>query len=96
MYAPNPIDTSKIKVSKDLLDLQQLLAENTHDIWAKERMQQGWTYGPERSDPAKKHPDLVAYSELPQQEKEYDRKTATELLKVILSLGYQITKPDKN
>ena len=59
-------------------------------------MRQGWTYGPERNDPDKKHPDLVAYSELPQQEKEYDRKTAMELLKAILSLGYNITKPEKN
>jgi hypothetical protein len=55
-------------------------------------MSEGWTYGPQRNDKAKKHPDLLPYSELPESEKEYDRKTAMETLKVIVGLGYEIRK----
>jgi hypothetical protein len=49
-------------------------------------------YGPERDDKNKKHPDLVPYEDLPDSEKEYDLKTAIEVLKVILTLGYRIEK----
>lgn len=90
MYQPKPMDTSKVTLSDDLLDLTERLAENTHEIWAAQRISQGWTYGLQRDDATKKHPDLVPYSELPDREKEYDRKTAIEALKAIVALGYVI------
>ncbi len=89
-YHPRPIDTSDVSLGNDLEALTEKLAESTHDIWAKQRMADGWTYGPKRDDAAKKHPDLVSYSELPEGEKEYDRKTAIETLKAIIALGYRI------
>jgi ryanodine receptor 2 len=89
-YIPNPIDTSKIEISQDILELVEKLAENTHDIWAKQRMSQGWTYGERRDDVKKTTPCLVSYNELPDSEKEYDRNTALETIKVMLSLGYEI------
>jgi len=90
MYQPKPIDTSKIELTQDLIQLTELLAENAHDIWAERRMAEGWTHGPERNDAARKHPDLVPYRELPDSEKEYDRKAAMETLKAICALGYEI------
>jgi len=66
------------------------LAENTHDVWAAQRIAEGWTYGPSRDEAAKKHPCLVPYEQLPESEKEYDRRTAAEALKVIVTLGYRI------
>jgi hypothetical protein len=92
MYTPKPIETSRIALSPALMDLTEFLARNNHDIWALQRMGEGWTYGLERDDKNKRHPDLVPYEELPDSEKEYDRKTAMEVLKVILSLGYRIEK----
>lgn len=92
MYKPNPIDTSHVKLSNDLLELTELLAENVHDIWAQLRMAEGWTLGPVRDGSAKKHPCLVPYGDLSASEKEYDRKTAMETLKAIISLGYRIEK----
>jgi hypothetical protein len=89
-YIPKPIDTSAITLTDDLLDLTERLAENTHEIWARQRMSEGWTWGPERDDKAKKHPDIVPYRKLPESEKEYDRMTAMETLKVIVGLGYGI------
>lgn len=91
-YTPKPIDTSQVTLPDELLKLTERLAENSHDNWAKQRMSEGWTYGPERDDPTKKHPDLIPYSDLPDSEKEYDRKAAMETLKAIVALGYRIEK----
>ncbi len=92
MYKPKPIDTSFVELPSELMELTERLAENAHDNWAKLRFAQGWTWGPERDDAAKKHPDLVPYAALPESEKEYDRKTAMETLKAILALGYRIER----
>jgi hypothetical protein len=89
-YEPQPIDTSKIRLHGDLHDLTEQLAENAHDHWARLRMSEGWTYGPQRNDESKQHPCLVPYSELPESEKEYDRQTAIETLRAILALGFRI------
>jgi hypothetical protein len=91
-YTPNPIDTSKISLSDDLIELTERLAENTHEVWSKERMAQGWTYGPKRDDSNKHHPDLIPYGELTEGEKQFDRKTAMETLKAIVAMGYVISK----
>ena len=58
-YRPKPIDTSKVTLPQKLLRLTERLAENAHDNWAKQRMGEGWAYGPKRDDEGKKHPDLI-------------------------------------
>ncbi len=90
MYTPQPIDTSEVDLADELYDLLEILAENAHDTWAQQRIAEGWTYGPQRDDIHKRHPDLVPYDDLPESEKEYDRRLATETIKVILALGYSI------
>jgi hypothetical protein len=92
-YKPKPLNTARIKLPASLRALLEDLARNTHDVWARQRIKDGWTYGPRRDDDAKKHPCLVPYEELPQAEKAYDRNTAAETLKAILKLGYTITPP---
>jgi len=91
-YTPSPIDTSSVELSEEILALTERLAEHTHDIWAQGRLAAGWTYGPVRDDPHKRHPCLVAYDELPESEKQYDRNTALGTLKAIITLGYRITR----
>lgn len=91
-YQPRPIDTSTVTLTDEILELTELLAENAHDIWARQRMAEGWQYGPERNDERKEHPDLVPYGQLPDSEKEYDRSAALETLKAIVALGYLIVK----
>ncbi len=92
-YKPHPIDTSGIKLSEDILELTELLARNTHEIWAQQRLSEHWHYGAERNDKRMEHPGLVSYEELSEVEKQYDRNTALETLKTILSLGYRIEPP---
>ena len=91
-YKPEPIDTTSVELSEDIMELSELLAKNTHDLWAKGRIGEGWKYGPERNDTRKEHPCLVPYNELPESEKKYDRDISMEALKVILGLGYKIEK----
>lgn len=91
-YIPSPIDTSDIHLPEGLTPLIESLAKNVHEIWAKERMNKGWTYGKKRDDEKKNHPCLVAYEDLPEEEKVYDRNTSIETLKLITKLGFQITK----
>lgn len=89
-YIPKPIDTDDIKLSPELLDLTEKIAQNVHDVWAVGRMAEGWTYGPVRDDVKKETPCLVSYADLSESEKEYDRNTALETLKLIIKLGYEI------
>lgn len=91
-YIPEPIDTDHIHLENEILELGELLARNAHDVWARERMRQGWVFGDTRNDEAKEHPCLIPYEELPESEKEYDRNTAMETLKVIVSMGYEIRR----
>jgi hypothetical protein len=91
-YEPKPIDTSKITLDEEILELTEKLAASTHDVWATKRFSDGWRYGPTRDDAKKQHPGLVPYDELTDQEKEYDRATALETLKAILALGYEIKR----
>ena len=59
---------------------------------AATRIKEGWTFGPERDDKLKRHPDLIPYSALPEREKEYDRIMALNTIKLVKRLGYTITK----
>lgn len=92
MYIPKPIETTDVNLSDDLLELTEKIAENVHEVWAKGRMAEGWTYGEKRDDVKKQNPCLVPYSELSESEKDYDRNAALETIKLILSLGYEINK----
>lgn len=94
MYEPKPIDTSAVVLPQELLDLTERIAENVHDVWALGRIAQGWRYGEKKDAEQKTTPLLVPYEELPKSEKDYDRNTALETLKMILSLGYRIQAPE--
>ncbi len=92
-YIPSPLDTSKIKLSDDIVRLTEFYAENAHEVWAEEKIAQGWHYGPKLDEDKKEHPLLVPYKELPENEKRYDRNVAQENIKAILSTGYRIERP---
>ena len=91
-YIPKPENLDGIQLSDELNGLVEAMAKNVHDVWAHSRMEQGWTYGLERNDQLKHHPCLVAYEDLPDVEKAYDRDTAVGTLKLIQKLGFKITK----
>lgn len=91
-YVPQPMDTSDVRLPEELMPLIEQMARNVHEVWAQSRMEQGWTYGEKRDDTLKTHPCLVAYEDLPEIEKAYDRDTALGTLKLISKLGFKISK----
>lgn len=91
-YKPQPVDISDVELDKSLMELVEVMAKNVHDVWAETRIMDGWSYGPTRNDERKEHPCLVAYEELPESEREYDRNTAIGTLKLIHKLGFKVTK----
>ncbi|MEP5567568.1 MAG: protein kinase [Halioglobus sp.] len=94
-YDPTPIDVSWVTVPAELNDLVEELSENTHDIWAAQRYLDGWKLGDVRNDRQKTHPCLVAYEQLPESEKQYDRATVLGTIKGMLALGYTIEKKNQ-
>ena len=91
-YNPNPVDTSDVELPTELLELTERIAQNVHDVWAVGRISEGWTYGEKKDAEKKTTPLLIPYDELPESEKEYDRNTAFETLKLIVKMGYEIQK----
>ena len=91
-YIPQPVDTKGVVLPNNLNALAEEIAKNVHEVWSEGRMKEGWTYGEERDDTKKHHPCLVPYEELTETEKEYDRNTSQETLKLIMKLGFRIVR----
>lgn len=93
-YQPKPVDTTGVVLPEELLQLRELIAENVHEVWSAGRIAEGWTYGEKKDAVLKTTPLLIPYRDLPESEKEYDRRTAFETLKFIVKLGYRIVPND--
>ncbi|WP_018710413.1 RyR domain-containing protein [Phocaeicola barnesiae] len=91
-YIPQPVDVTDVRLPDELNNLVEQMARNVHEVWAETRIAQGWTYGEQRDDVHKQHPCLVPYEELPDAEKEYDRQTAVSTLKLIMKLGFHVSR----
>ena len=88
-YKPHPINLSNVKLGKDIIELREVFAENAHEVWAKARKDEGWTYGPIRDDIQKTDPNLLPYDLLPEREKEYFRLMSLESIKFLKKLGWK-------
>ncbi len=91
-YSPQPVETKDIELPEELKPLVEEMSKNVHEVWAQTRIAQGWTLGKERNDALKQHPCLVPYEELSEEEKVFDRNTSVETLKLILKLGFKISR----
>ena len=83
-YTPSPLNAENITLPDNLTELTEAMARNVHEVWALGRVKEGWKYGETRNDELKTHPGLVPYEELPDSEREYDRQTAIQTLKLIM------------
>lgn len=93
-YVPDPIDLSGIELDESLMELREAISENAHEVWAAKRKKEGWSYGPYRDDINMKNPCMVPYSLLSEEEKDTDRQTAMDTLKLMKKLGYDIIKKE--
>lgn len=91
-YTPKPINTGDVELPEDLKPLTEIMARNVHEVWAANRMREGWRYGDRIDEDAKTHPCLIDYDLLSESEKDYDRFTSIETIKLILKSGFKIEK----
>lgn len=91
-YTPHPVDTTGVVLPAELEALAEAISKNVHEVWAQNRIAEGWTYGPERDDARRQTPCLVPYEELTDEEKAYDRATAFATLRFIVAQGFKITR----
>lgn len=94
-YTPRPIDTSDVVLPDELVELAEQISRNVHEVWSAGRISQGWKLGPVRNDEKLEHPCLTHYDNLSEEEKDFDRNTSMETLKLILKLGFRILPPEK-
>ena len=92
-YKPAPLDLSAIELSQKMEELVDLLSENTHNLWAKERIGQGWTYGLNEDPDCKRSPHLLPYLYVDEAIKVANRNTASETVRTLLVYGYVLDPP---
>lgn len=89
-YQPHPVDLSGITLSEPLSRDIEKIAMDIHETWAEQRVKSGWVYGKTNDSLKKTHSCLVEYDQLPESEKEVDRATVTQTVKMLIYLGYDI------
>lgn len=89
-YQPHPVDLTGITLDEKLQQDMEKIAQNIHEAWAAQRMREGWVYGEINDSVKKTHRCLVEYSELSESEKDMDRITVAQTVKMLLWLGYEI------
>ncbi|XP_051937189.1 ryanodine receptor 2 [Hippocampus zosterae] len=89
-YRPAPIDMSHVFLSAAHEEAVNLLAENEHNVWARERIKQGWTYGAQQDGKSKRSPELVPYSLLDERSRKMGQKRVKEAVCTLLAYGYSL------
>nr|XP_046269039.1 ryanodine receptor 3-like [Scatophagus argus] len=94
-YKPSPLDLSDIKLTSGQELLVDKLAENAHNVWAKDRIKQGWTYGIQQDLKSKRNPRLVPYVLLDERTKKSNRDSLREAIRTLIGYGYNIEPSDQ-
>uniref|UniRef100_A0A914H250 Ryanodine receptor n=1 Tax=Globodera rostochiensis TaxID=31243 RepID=A0A914H250_GLORO len=94
-YKPQPLDTHEIELSESMQSLIEALARNTHNVWAKEKIKRGWTFGiSELVDASQKRtPHLVPYDQVDERIKEANREAAAENIRSLQLFGIFLEAP---
>ncbi|OQV16827.1 Ryanodine receptor [Hypsibius exemplaris] len=92
-YKPAPLDLTNIDLTGKMEELVEILAENIHTVWAKNRIEHGWTYGLSQQNISKRSPHLVPYEAVEDPVKKMNRDTATEVVRTLLAYGYNLEPP---
>ncbi|XP_065312718.1 ryanodine receptor-like isoform X2 [Gordionus sp. m RMFG-2023] len=92
-FKPAPLDLTGIPDNPIIDNLTLALAENLHNIWAQDRISNGWSYGPYIDDKLKRTPFLLAYKHIPKFIKQANEEIAQESIKTIIAYGGSIEIP---
>ena len=91
-YTPRPADLTGICLDRALEADLETVARDIHETWAAQRTAQGWRYGPAYDGAAKRHPCLIPYEDLPEAERDVDRATVSQTVRMLIALGYTIER----
>ncbi|KAI3364144.1 hypothetical protein L3Q82_010961 [Scortum barcoo] len=94
-YKPAPLELSDVKLNAGQEVLVDKLAENAHNVWAKDRIKQGWTYGIQQDLKSRRNPRLVPYALLDERTKKSNRDSLREAIRTMVGYGYDIDPPDQ-
>ncbi|XP_057715466.1 ryanodine receptor 3-like isoform X1 [Corythoichthys intestinalis] len=94
-YKPAPLDLSDMKLTPGQELLVEKLAENAHNVWAKDRIKQGWTYGIQQDLKSKRNPRLVPYALLDERTKKSNRDSLREAIRTLIGYGYNVEPSDQ-
>ncbi|KAG7222685.1 hypothetical protein INR49_026294, partial [Caranx melampygus] len=94
-YKPAPLDLTDVKLNAGQEVLVDKLAENAHNVWAKDRIKQGWTYGIQQDLKSRRNPRLVPYALLDERTKKSNRDSLREAIRTMVGYGYDIDPPDQ-
>uniref|UniRef100_A0A4W4GAQ9 Ryanodine receptor 1 n=1 Tax=Electrophorus electricus TaxID=8005 RepID=A0A4W4GAQ9_ELEEL len=94
-YKPAPLDLSHVKLTPNQNQLVEKLAENGHNVWARDRVRQGWTYSIVQDIMNKRNPRLVPYSLLDEKTKKTNRDSVNNAVRTLIGYGYNIEPPDQ-
>ncbi|KAM6965090.1 ryanodine receptor 3 [Aplochiton taeniatus] len=94
-YKPTPLALSDVKLTAGQEVLVDKLAENAHNVWAKDRIKQGWTYGIQQDVKSRRNPRLVPYALLDERTKKSNRDSLREAIRTLVGYGYNIDPPDQ-
>jgi hypothetical protein len=68
------------------------LSELEHERWCRQRRASGWDYGPVRDDEARLHPDLVPWTELPEDRRRIDRDHVRAIPPLVAEIGLVVVR----
>jgi len=71
----------------------EYLAEMEHDRWMDAMRDEGFSFGSIRDEQKKKHPRMVPYRDLPENEKKKDRETVRMIPHYLALIDFQIYRP---
>ncbi|TRY98674.1 hypothetical protein DNTS_033428 [Danionella cerebrum] len=94
-YKPAPLDLNHVKLTPNQNTLVERLAENGHNVWARDRVRQGWTYSIIQDIVNKRNPRLVPYILLDEKTKKTNRDTVCAAVRTLIGYGYNIEPPDQ-
>ncbi|MEQ2233165.1 Ryanodine receptor 1, partial [Ilyodon furcidens] len=94
-YKPAPLDLNHVKLTPNQNTLVERLAENGHNVWARDRVRQGWTYSIVQDIMNKRNPRLVPYNLLDEKTKKTNRDTVCAAVRTLIGYGYNIEPPDQ-
>uniref|UniRef100_A0A671MXC6 Ryanodine receptor 2-like n=1 Tax=Sinocyclocheilus anshuiensis TaxID=1608454 RepID=A0A671MXC6_9TELE len=95
-FIPIPVDSSEVEYPPQLEQIREILAENLHELWLIDKIEQGWTYGPVKDESRKIHLCLVEFSKLPDQERIHNLQSSEDILRTLLAFGVHIGLSDEH